>query len=95
MEVVTAHYSPGCMLLAEAAGPTGRGTRLMAATRNLTAQTLPSNAVSTQAPGLREVVNVFESLVPGEPPASVPIHYDAHCERCCSMQCSFLTLTLL
>lgn len=69
LEVVTAHYSSGCLLLAEAAGHDGRSTSLIVASRS-PARSLPGMATAVQynsnVPGLLEVVAELEGQVPGE-----------------------------
>jgi len=61
------HYSPGALLLSEAAAGDGRAAKLLLAARNLA---LPATAsvntgLTSGVPGLREMVTELEQHIPG------------------------------
>ena len=62
------HYSPGALLLSEAATGDGRAAKLLLAARNpaLPAAAAVNTGLASGVPGLREVVAEMEQLVPGE-----------------------------
>jgi hypothetical protein len=67
LDVLTVHYSPGALLLSEAASGDARAAKLLLAARNLA---LPSAAaintgLTSGVPGLRELVTELDQHIPG------------------------------
>ena len=66
LDVLTAHYSPGVLLLSESAAGDGRSAKLLLAARNAAMPAAASvNTGLSGAPGLREVVAELDQLIPG------------------------------
>jgi hypothetical protein len=66
--VLTVHYSPGALLLSEAAAGDGRSAKLLLAARNLALPAAASvnTGLTSGVPGLRELVTELEQHIPGE-----------------------------
>ncbi|KAI8471772.1 MAG: nucleoporin-domain-containing protein [Monoraphidium minutum] len=80
LDVLTVHYSPGALLLSEAASGDGRAAKLLLAGRNhaLPAAAAVNTGLASGVPGLRELITELEQHIPGEtaaigsePPASL------------------------
>lgn len=68
LDVLTVHYSPGALLLSEAAAGDGRSAKLLLAARNLALPAAASvnTGLTSGVPGLRELVTELEQHIPGE-----------------------------
>jgi hypothetical protein len=72
LEVVTAAYHQGVLLLSEAPGADGR-TKLLATGRDMTTPPLGTATGGAAGAGLREAVSELELMVPGEACALRPV----------------------